>query len=323
MRLRLLPMALLFSAMFIAMLPIADTETILLPDDPTRDDGLLNFLNDQTTTTEELLDVDCAIRSDSAKHLIKHRDGKDKTPFTADDDLFDSVAEVDDVPMVGSWTIEQLINCARNFGYYEVPAPVLLSPADGAELQNNWWYSRVYWSFSWEPVDGADSYHFQLFAPGDTTPTYDRTNVRYSGLIYVLPYAVVAEEDRYGWTWQVQVEVAGAWSNYSETRSFDVGPGNDVTFLDDNISSLDPVLQDVIIDLKHYADGYLIYKDPYNEVYTNANLSEVNVFSQNGVVVAYGVHYYQVIDYEYGIGFHVLYGLDAGYNVVYESFSFG
>jgi len=78
--------------------------------------GFFAFLNDAGTTFD-LLDVDCAIRSDSARQIIKHRDGRDKTLGTADDDLFESVAELDSVPMVGGWTIDRLYECADAYGW--------------------------------------------------------------------------------------------------------------------------------------------------------------------------------------------------------------
>lgn len=79
--------------------------------------GLLAFVNDQELATFEVLDDDCAIRSDSARLIIKHRDGRDQTPFTDDDDLFDSLEELDGVKMVGPWTLDRLAECAAGFGY--------------------------------------------------------------------------------------------------------------------------------------------------------------------------------------------------------------
>ena len=78
--------------------------------------GLLGFLNDPETTFERLDDV-CEIRSDSARQIIKHRNGKDKTYGTDDDDPFDTLAELMDVAMVGDWTRDRLVDCARTFGF--------------------------------------------------------------------------------------------------------------------------------------------------------------------------------------------------------------
>ncbi len=84
-------------------------------------DGLLTFLNNQHDTDFARLDNDCELRSDSARNLIEHRDGRDELPGTADDDLFDSIAEVDDVYMVGPETVAQLLECASSFGYISEP----------------------------------------------------------------------------------------------------------------------------------------------------------------------------------------------------------
>ena len=79
--------------------------------------GLVNFMNDQAGTTFERLDVDCAIRSDSARNLVAHRDGSDGAAGTADDDLFDTPEEIDEVSMVGPVTMDALTGCARTFGF--------------------------------------------------------------------------------------------------------------------------------------------------------------------------------------------------------------
>jgi hypothetical protein len=81
----------------------------------------LAFLNDQQLTTFDLLDTDCGLRSDSAQQIIKYRDGLDNTPGTADDNLFDTIAELDTVHRVGQWTIDQVKACADSFGYTPTP----------------------------------------------------------------------------------------------------------------------------------------------------------------------------------------------------------
>lgn len=124
-------------------------------------DGMLALLNDQGSTTLERLDVGCAIRSDSAAQLIKHRDGHDRLPYTADDDLFDDVAEVDAVSMVGAWTLDRLAMCAWLFGYMQGVGPTLggqgQAAIDGAMAPGEW--------------AGAAAYPFAASLPdGGTTP---------------------------------------------------------------------------------------------------------------------------------------------------------
>ncbi|MBW2454105.1 MAG: hypothetical protein JRI68_06330 [Deltaproteobacteria bacterium] len=92
--------------------------------DETLEVALVAFLNDQAHTTFERLDIECGIRSDSARNIIEHRDGEDEEPDTADDDLFDSAQEIYDVRMVGPWTMGRLVECAVDLGYLaEDPEP--------------------------------------------------------------------------------------------------------------------------------------------------------------------------------------------------------
>lgn len=90
--------------------------------------GLLDFVNDQVVATFEMLDVTCELRSDTTRQILKHRDGQDKTPGTADDDLFDTLQELDDVAMVGPASLEALRLCAIAQGYLE-PDPNTCVPA--------------------------------------------------------------------------------------------------------------------------------------------------------------------------------------------------
>jgi hypothetical protein len=76
--------------------------------------ALLSFVNDQKVATLDVLDVDCAIRSDAAGNIVAHRDGG---AGAADDNLFNDVAELDSVSRVGDKTIEALTACAESLGY--------------------------------------------------------------------------------------------------------------------------------------------------------------------------------------------------------------
>ncbi len=90
------------------------------------DVAVLAFVNDQQVATLEVLDVDCALRSDGAKNILTVRDGFDGVAGTADDNLFDSVAELDGVPRVGAKTLAQLIECADSYGYMPTAKQVAL-----------------------------------------------------------------------------------------------------------------------------------------------------------------------------------------------------
>ncbi len=78
--------------------------------------GVLGFLN-APTTTFLVLDEQVPLDRRAAENLIAHRDGADGVPGTADDNPFDDIAEVDDVPYVGPATLAKLLAFARAEGF--------------------------------------------------------------------------------------------------------------------------------------------------------------------------------------------------------------
>ncbi|MCA9606596.1 MAG: hypothetical protein KC619_13415 [Myxococcales bacterium] len=70
--------------------------------------AILRLLNDGETATLAFLDDDVALDRRAATNLVNHRDGWDGVFGTADDDLFDSIAEVDAVSYVGTSALEKL-----------------------------------------------------------------------------------------------------------------------------------------------------------------------------------------------------------------------
>ena len=78
--------------------------------------GLLAFLNDAQTTFE-VLDIDARLDKRSALGLIHHRNGPDGVLGTWDDDLFQSVEEVDSVKWVGGRTIARILSFALDSGF--------------------------------------------------------------------------------------------------------------------------------------------------------------------------------------------------------------
>ena len=81
--------------------------------------GLLAFLNDPSTTVD-VLDHEVPLDARAAKYLIAHRDGADGVFGTADDNLFDDVAEVDSVYWVGPKTINRIAEFAWAEGWTPV-----------------------------------------------------------------------------------------------------------------------------------------------------------------------------------------------------------
>ncbi|MFT5358979.1 MAG: hypothetical protein ACI9KE_006221, partial [Polyangiales bacterium] len=79
--------------------------------------GVLRLLNDggdaeESATDFVFLDDDVALDRRAASNLIEHRDGPDGVFGTSDDDLFDTIEEVDDVPWVGASALGKLAEFA-------------------------------------------------------------------------------------------------------------------------------------------------------------------------------------------------------------------
>jgi DNA uptake protein ComE-like DNA-binding protein/uracil-DNA glycosylase len=71
------------------------------------DEKTLQFLNHKTTTVD-VLQKNVGLTSTQANNIINHRNGPDATFGTSDDDPFDSIAELDAVPYVGTATITKI-----------------------------------------------------------------------------------------------------------------------------------------------------------------------------------------------------------------------
>ena len=78
--------------------------------------GVQGLLNDGGTTLE-LLDDDVGLDKRAATSLIEHRDGPDGVFGTDDDDLYDTVAEIDDQYYVGDSALGLLLDYARDNGW--------------------------------------------------------------------------------------------------------------------------------------------------------------------------------------------------------------
>lgn len=78
--------------------------------------GLVEFINDETTTYE-LLDVTVGLDRRGAGNLIAHRDGGDRLWGTTDDDIYNSVDEIDAVRFVGPASIDRMVAYAARQGW--------------------------------------------------------------------------------------------------------------------------------------------------------------------------------------------------------------
>ncbi|NVB81328.1 MAG: hypothetical protein HOV81_23230 [Kofleriaceae bacterium] len=78
--------------------------------------GVLRLVNDPAETAASLK-AGAGITSRVSGNIVKHRDGADGASGTADDDRFDTLAELDAIPYVGPATLNALIELARDKGY--------------------------------------------------------------------------------------------------------------------------------------------------------------------------------------------------------------
>lgn len=65
----------------------------------------------------DTLDDDARLNAKAANAIIDHRDGEDGEPGTADDNLFDDLAELDAAPFVGQSALNALLSYAIAHGY--------------------------------------------------------------------------------------------------------------------------------------------------------------------------------------------------------------
>ncbi len=75
------------------------------------------FVNDPATDAAALKSA--KVTTKTAKAIVSHRDGADGVARTADDDPFDSVAELDQISGVGSTTLRRIADRAEADGYLE------------------------------------------------------------------------------------------------------------------------------------------------------------------------------------------------------------
>ena len=78
--------------------------------------AVLALVNDPAVD-QPLLDDEVGLDVRAATNIIDHRDGADATVGTADDDLFDSIVELDDISYVGPSALASLLAYAQAHGY--------------------------------------------------------------------------------------------------------------------------------------------------------------------------------------------------------------
>lgn len=106
-----------------------ETSSLALIDGTPEAEGIIALLNAETTTFETL-DIHVGLDRRAALHLITHRDGLDGKRGTQDDNLFDSIEEVDGVWWVGNNALGKLEAFAVNNGWVMLDADAVLGTWD-------------------------------------------------------------------------------------------------------------------------------------------------------------------------------------------------
>jgi hypothetical protein len=99
--------------------------------------------------------------------------------------------------------------------------PRLLSPTDRAVLPNGHsdWSDSPEWHFDWEDLPGATQYDLYVAYSTAVDPLVDDDDLTESS--YTMAFKGNLSR-HYGWIWKVRAKVAGVWTEWSETRTFDV-----------------------------------------------------------------------------------------------------
>jgi hypothetical protein len=108
------------------------------------DAATLALVNDAAVDTP-LLDDEVGLDKRAAENIIEHRDGADATPATGDDDLFDSIAELDAISYVGPSALALLRDYAIAHGYVDAGGPS--APTGRPDLNTPVQYANDYCSY--------------------------------------------------------------------------------------------------------------------------------------------------------------------------------
>ena len=103
--------------------------------------------------------------------------------------------------------------------------PTLLSPQNGAQLDNGRQDSKdkKTWDFDWSDCSQATEYHLYVLGPSASIPFINQTGLTQSSYRSV-SCSYVADRNRNGWVWRVRAKTGGGWGDWSRFNSFDVEP---------------------------------------------------------------------------------------------------
>ena len=104
------------------------------------------------------------------------------------------------------------------------PAPMLISPANGAVMDNGCTPKKdgINWDFDWSDVPGATAYHIRVWR-NPAIPLINDMSAPASSYDYVsAPSDHIINTNLTGRRWMVRAKVHGVWGPWSSQRSFRV-----------------------------------------------------------------------------------------------------
>jgi hypothetical protein len=125
--------------------------------------------------------------------------------------------------IAGVLTLTALLAVAEPARRLQIPAPKLISPVNGAVMDNGCQdkSNGVTWDFDWSDVPGASAYQLKVWK-NPALPVINNMNVATSDYHYDSPQSYIINSNLTGWRWQVRAKAGGAWGPWSKIGFFSV-----------------------------------------------------------------------------------------------------
>lgn len=111
-------------------------------------------------------------------------------------------------------------------GGQAVRPPTPIMPENHAVMDNGCrnMGDPIEWEFKWSAVPKATSYHLHVIGALATKPVINNSRLSDSMYRHKPTGGYIIKRHQRGWRWRVRAFVNGAWSEWSEERTFDVEP---------------------------------------------------------------------------------------------------
>jgi hypothetical protein len=125
--------------------------------------------------------------------------------------------------ITGVLTLSALFALADPARTLQISPPKLLSPANGAEMDNGCRdrSNGITWDFDWSDVPGASAYHLRVWK-NPALPVVNKMNLALSDFHFDDPQSFIINSNRLGWRWRVRAKVRGVWGPWSRIGVFRV-----------------------------------------------------------------------------------------------------